>query len=91
VTYLEQLLDSNTVPGHPILTELWAPLGMRYHALHHVVPSLPYHNMGIAHRRLMSTLPADSPYRRTIRTGLVDAVRNVLDSIRREDAHLSSN
>jgi fatty acid desaturase len=91
VTYLEQLLDTNTVPGHPILTELWAPLGMRYHALHHVVPSLPYHNMGIAHRRLMATLPADSPYRRTIRRGLIDAVRNVLDSIRAGSARLSSN
>jgi hypothetical protein len=78
LSYLEQLLDSTTVPGHPLLTELWAPLGLRYHALHHVVPSLPYHNMGLAHRRLMALLPADSPYRATIRTGLADALGAVL-------------
>lgn len=74
MSYVEQLLDSNTFPGHPVLTELWAPLGMRYHALHHLVPSLPYHNMGIAHRRLMRELPADSPYRQTVRKNLGEAL-----------------
>lgn len=77
-TYLDQLLDSNTIPGHPLFTELWAPLGMRYHALHHLVPSMPYHNMGRAHRRLMRELPADSPYRRTVRRHLGEAVADVL-------------
>lgn len=77
-TYLDQLLDSNTIPGNPLLTELWAPLGMRYHALHHLVPSLPYHNMGRAHRRLMRELPADSPYRRTVRRHLGEAVADVV-------------
>jgi len=77
-TYLEQLLDSYTIPGHPLLTEIWAPLGMRYHALHHLVPSMPYHNMGRAHRRLMRELPADSPYRDTVRGSLREAVSEVL-------------
>src|SRR5690606_33123142 len=77
-TYLDQLLDSYTIPGNPILTELWAPLGMRYHALHHIVPSMPYHNMGIAHRRLVQALPANSPYRETIRPNLLHAVSEVL-------------
>jgi fatty acid desaturase len=77
-TYLEQLLDSNTFPGHPLLTELWAPLGMRYHALHHLVPSMPYHNMGRAHRRLMRELPADSPYRGTVRRHLGQAVAEII-------------
>lgn len=76
--YLDQLLDSNTIPGHPLFTELWAPLGMRYHALHHLVPSLPYHNMGRAHRRLMRDLPDDSPYRRTVRRHLGEAVADVV-------------
>lgn len=73
-TYLEQLLDSNTFPRWPLLAALWAPLGMRYHALHHLVPSLPYHNMGIAHRRLMANLPDDSPYHQTIHAGLWSAL-----------------
>lgn len=66
MTYVEQLLDSVTIPGKPLITELWAPLGMRFHALHHIAPLLPYRAMGVAHRRLMRELPADSPYMATV-------------------------
>ena len=34
------------------LSVLWAPVGLRYHALHHLMPSMPYHSLGEAHRRL---------------------------------------
>ena len=77
MTYMEQMFDSTTIPGRPLLTELWAPLGQRYHALHHLFPSIPYHSLGIAHRRLMSGLPADSPYRATIRNSLARALCDV--------------
>lgn len=80
--YRGQILDSYTIPGHPLLTEVWAPLGMRYHALHHLVPSLPYHNMGRAHRRLVKGLPADSAYHATIRPGLRHAIREVVANAR---------
>jgi fatty acid desaturase len=66
MTFLEQLDDSVNITGDPIFTELFFPLGLRFHALHHLFPSLPYHNLGTAHRRLMAELPADSPYRRTV-------------------------
>ena len=66
ISHLEQLADSVNITGHPILTELLFPLGLRYHALHHLLPSLPYHNLGKAHRRLASRLPADSPYHATV-------------------------
>jgi fatty acid desaturase len=69
MTFVEQIKDSNTVPGHPVLTELLFPVGLRYHSVHHLLPSLPYHSLGIAHRRLMTQLPADSPYRSTVRGG----------------------
>jgi fatty acid desaturase len=65
LTFVEQLLDSVNYPRRPILTEMWAPVGLRYHALHHLFPSLPYHNLDAAHKRLMAELPADSPYRQT--------------------------
>jgi fatty acid desaturase len=66
MTYTDQLLDSINITGRPFWTELLFPLGLRYHALHHIFPTLPYHNLGRAHRRLMAQLPADSPYRRTV-------------------------
>jgi fatty acid desaturase len=68
------MFDSTTIPGRPLLTELWAPLGQRYHALHHLMPSIPYHSLGIAHRRLMRNLPPDSPCHQTLRPSLLAAL-----------------
>lgn len=78
--YVDQMLDSTTIPGQPIVTELWAPLGMRYHALHHLIPSLPYHALGAAHRRLVAELPPGNPYAETIRPGLMAALWEVCRS-----------
>jgi fatty acid desaturase len=74
MSYLEQIEDSNTVIGPPWLTELLFPVGLRYHCLHHMFPAIPYHSLGTAHQRLMAQLPADSPYRSTMRRGFLEAV-----------------
>jgi fatty acid desaturase len=58
----DQYLDSVNVPPPALLPELWAPVGLRYHALHHLLPSVPYHALPAAHRRLVAELPADSSY-----------------------------
>lgn len=68
--FSEQMLDSVTVPGNWITTTLWAPVGLRYHAAHHLFPGMPYHNLRKAHERLMEKLPENSIYRLTIRTSL---------------------
>jgi fatty acid desaturase len=78
VSFVEQLLDSLNYPKWPILTGLWAPIGLRYHALHHLFPSLPYHALDSAHKRLMSGLPKDSPYRNTISPGLFVTIRSLV-------------
>ena len=70
MTFLEQLLDSVNYPRFSLLAELWGPVGTRFHALHHLFPSLPYHALPAAHRRLTGQLPADSPYRRTEESSL---------------------
>jgi len=57
-----QYLDSVNVPPPGTLPALWAPVGLRYHALHHLLPGVPYHNLGEAHRRLVRDLAEDSPY-----------------------------
>jgi fatty acid desaturase len=77
-SYVAQMLDSNTFSNGVFLPELWAPLGMRYHALHHILPSVPYHALAEAHRRLMQSLPLDSPYRATLQPGLWPVVINAV-------------
>jgi fatty acid desaturase len=57
-----QLGDSIDTPG-AFWTELWAPVGLRYHALHHYFPGIPYHNLKAAYRRLI-LMPPDSRYGR---------------------------
>jgi fatty acid desaturase len=82
----EQLLDSCTIAtrerlpawlsdaGHALL----APVGLRYHALHHWIPSLPYHNLGCAHRLLVSTLRSDAPYHATVERGFTPPLRDLI-------------
>ena len=78
----EQLLDSCTIPANA-LRALIAPVGLRYHALHHWIPSLPYHNLGRAHRLLVTALAPDAPYARTIEPGFTPVLRDLLHRSRR--------
>ncbi len=65
-----QLLDSLNVDSNGPISVLLCPVGLRFHALHHVAPYLPYHALPTANRRLMEQLPADSEYHQ-VRVGSV--------------------
>ncbi len=54
-----------TVTSNVPSTLFVCPVGLRYHALHHVFPSIPYHQLGKAHKRLWKELPSNAPYRQT--------------------------
>lgn len=65
-----QYLDSVNVPPPALLPALWAPVGLRYHALHHLLPGVPYHSLGEAHRRISAVLEPGSPYHKASYNGL---------------------
>jgi fatty acid desaturase len=62
MTVTAQYLDSVNVPPPGIAPVFWAPVGLRFHALHHLLPSLPYHSLGEAHRRLSAQFGKGSTY-----------------------------
>ena len=46
-----QIADSIDIPRGG-WAEVWAPVGHRHHALHHMFPALPYHHLPAAYARL---------------------------------------
>ena len=72
-----QYLDSVNVPPPALLPGLWAPVGLRYHALHHLLPGVPYHNLGEAHRRITAAVEPGSPYHKASYAGLPHLVMKI--------------
>lgn len=78
MTFPEQVLDSIDHPSMPVIGELWAPLGLRYHAVHHLFPKLPYHQLGKARRRLAEAIPRDGGFWATEDRSLTASLRRLL-------------
>ncbi|MGF7154603.1 fatty acid desaturase family protein [Novosphingobium gossypii] len=70
MTVTAQYLDSVNVPPPGFVAAMWAPVGLRYHALHHLLPSMPYHSLAEAHRRLTAHLDAGTTYGKASYPGL---------------------
>ncbi len=70
----DEFLDSVNVPGIPVISALWAPVGLRFHATHHLFPSMPYHELTKAHKALVTELSDNSTYLSASRKSLFDAL-----------------
>jgi len=74
---LEQYRDSVNLSGGYLFDALLAPVGLRFHALHHLLPTVPYHSLGAIHRIMLSELPPSTPYHEAEHRTLVHAVRSL--------------
>jgi fatty acid desaturase len=83
MTVTAQYLDSVNVPPPGPVPALWAPVGLRYHALHHLLPSMPYHSLAEAHRRLSAHLGTDTTYARASHPGLFPLIGRIAASTMR--------
>ena len=84
MTFAEQMLDSINYPRPRCSRHSGPRWACGFHALHHLFPSMPYHNLAEAHERLMRDLPADSPYRQTESPGLFASLRELYQNAQPE-------
>lgn len=80
MTVTAQYLDSVNVPPPGLIAEIWAPVGLRYHALHHLMPSLPYHSLPEAHRRLVAELGSGTTFDGANHKGMFTLVARIARS-----------
>lgn len=74
VSKTEEFLDSVNVPSEDPLSKLIAPVGLRFHATHHLFPATPYHNLPSLHRALAAELSDTTAYLSTSRRSFADAL-----------------
>ncbi|MEM6267050.1 MAG: fatty acid desaturase, partial [Pseudomonadota bacterium] len=80
MTVTAQFLDSVNVPPPGQVAEIWAPVGLRYHALHHLMPSMPYHDLPEAHRRLHREFGDHSTYDGANHSGMLALIARIARS-----------
>jgi len=84
MTVTAQYLDSVNVPPPARFTAIWAPVGLRFHATHHLLPSMPYHSLAEAHRRIAAHLGADSTFAKASYRGLSPLLGRLASSTLRQ-------
>ena len=78
MTVTAQYLDSVNVPR--FIAGIWAPVGLRYHAVHHLVPSMPYHSLHEAHKRISAHLGEGSTFAEASHPGMWPLVGRIARS-----------
>ncbi|NWG91718.1 MAG: fatty acid desaturase [Parvularculaceae bacterium] len=86
VSKTEEFLDSINVPSEDLLSKLIAPVGLRFHATHHLFPATPYHNLPKLHAALASELSDTAAYLSTGRRSFAHALATLWKDAMEADA-----
>jgi fatty acid desaturase len=73
VSKAEEYLDSVNVPSEDFLSKIIAPVGLRFHATHHLFPATPYHELPKLHAALVAELSDTTAYLSTTRKSFAHA------------------
>lgn len=87
MTQQAEFLDSVDVPGNRYISSLWAPVGLRFHATHHLFPGMPYHALETAYFRLKSELPDNRLFLAATRKNLWSAIAQLWRESRASQKH----
>lgn len=77
VNKIEEYLDSINVPSEDPLSKVIAPVGLRFHATHHLFPATPYHNLPKLHKALAAELSETTAYLSTSRKSFAHALKTL--------------
>jgi fatty acid desaturase len=91
VSKTEEFLDSINVPSEDPLSKLIAPVGLRFHATHHLFPATPYHNLPRLHAALASELSEKTAYLSTSRRSFGHALQTLWKDAKAADARRNSS
>lgn len=83
----QEFLDSVDIPGNRYISSLWAPVGLRFHATHHLFPGMPYHALEQAYFRLKAELPDNRLFLAASRKSLLSAVAQLWRESRAAPKH----
>lgn len=81
ISLAAQVDDSVDIASRDWITLILCPVGLRFHALHHMFPGMPYHHLETAHRRLREKLPSDHAYHRCIYPSLWTSIGELFREI----------
>ncbi len=85
IDLVRQLTDSVNIVSNSWFERLLCPVGLGFHALHHLFPTMPYHSLDKAHARIMRTIPEDSLYHSVNEPTLFSAVASLWRAAKQRD------
>ena len=76
-SFIEQIKDSISVTSNSLFTHIFCPVGTQYHALHHMFPFIPYHDLGKVYHYLLVKFPEEKILKETSISSLVETWKKV--------------